>query len=166
VLGDCRRRAKTHTVKAPIEVLAGLMQQGNITLIVAGIGIGGTLGGIVVGHILTRSWQQQQWELDRRNEEWRELLTALADSLRVALKIYPMRALDPDEQREIVEAHANCFRVIRDRIFIASDVKALDLENRWSAAVQHHSQTLDPNRVGSVYNGIRLEIVKIATEKA
>lgn len=102
--------------------------------------------------------------LDRHNEEWRELLTALSDSLRASLKIYPMRALDPDEQREIVNANAECFRVIRDRIFIAGDVKALDIENRWSAAVQHHSQTLDAPKLGRAYDTIRLEIVKLATE--
>jgi hypothetical protein len=142
------------------------MQQGTTTLIVAAIGIGGTLGGIVVGHMLTRSWQQKQWKLNRRNDEWRELMTALAGSLKASLRIYPGKALDPEEQREIVGAHAECFRVIRDRIFIASDVKALDLENRWSAAVEHHKETLDPRKLGSVYTGIRVEIVKIATEIA
>jgi hypothetical protein len=124
----------------------------------------GPLVGILVGHVLTRSWQQKQWILDRRNEEWRELLTALSDSLRVSLKIFPARALDPEEQREIVSAQAECFRVIRDRIFIAADVKALDFENRWSAAVQHHSQTLDAPKLGKAYDVIRLEIVKLATE--
>ena len=90
--------------------------------------------------------------LDRHKEEWRELLTALAESLRCALKVYPMRLLDSDEQREIVNAHADCFRVIRDRIFIASEVKRLDLENRWSTAVQHHSETLDASKFGKAYD--------------
>jgi hypothetical protein len=124
----------------------------------------GPLAGIVLGHFLTRSWQHKQWLLDRRKEEWRELLTALAESLRASLKIYPARALSGDEEREIVNAQSDSFRVIRDRIFIAADVKALDLENRWSAAVQHHSQTLDAPKLGKTYDAIRLEIVKRATE--
>jgi hypothetical protein len=37
----------------------------------------GPLVGIFVGHVLIRSWQQKQWMLDRRKEEWRELLTTL-----------------------------------------------------------------------------------------
>ena len=37
-------------------------------------------------------------------EEWRELLTALAESLRVSLKIYPARVLSGEEERQIVEA--------------------------------------------------------------
>jgi hypothetical protein len=125
----------------------------------------GPLAGIVVGHFLTRSWQLRQWILDRRNEEWRELLTALATSLRESLKIYPAHALTSEEQREITEAHADCFRVIRDRLFIAKDVKALQLENRWSEAVRHHSQTLDARKLGKVYDDIRLEILKVATTR-
>jgi hypothetical protein len=125
----------------------------------------GPLVGIALGHFLTRSWQHKQWLLDRRKEEWRELLTALADSLRSSLKIYPARALSGDEEREIVNAHADAFRVIRDRIYIAADVKLLDLENRWSATVEHHSQTLDAAALGRTYDVIRLEIVKRATER-
>jgi len=124
----------------------------------------GPLIGIALGHFLTRSWQHQQWLLDRRKEEWRELLTALAESLRSSLKICPARVLSGDEEREIVNAHADSFRVIRDRIYIAADVKSLELENRWSAAVQHHSQTLDAAALGRTYDAIRLEIVKRITE--
>jgi predicted MFS family arabinose efflux permease len=44
------------------------MQQESVTLIVAGLGIGGTLGGIIVGHFLARSWQREQWLLDCRKQ--------------------------------------------------------------------------------------------------
>lgn len=30
----------------------------------------GPLAGILLRHVLTRSWQQKRWMLDRRNEEW------------------------------------------------------------------------------------------------
>ena len=112
---------------------------------------------------MARNTQREQWLLDRRKEEWRELLTALAESLRVSLKIYPARALSGDEERQIVEAQSNSFRVIRDRIFIASDVQRLNIENRWSAAVQHHSQTMDAKPLGAAYKELRSEIVKAAT---
>ena len=79
------------------------------------------------------------------------------------ISIYPARALSPEEHREIVEAQADCFGVIRDRVFTAADVKALNLENRWSDAVQHHQQTLDAPKLGKAYDSIRLEILGIAT---
>jgi hypothetical protein len=124
----------------------------------------GPLIGIYLGHFLSRSWQQKQWLLDRRKEEWRELLTALAESLRVSLKFYPARVLSGEEERQIVEAQSNSFRTIRDRIFIASDVQRLNIENRWSAAVQHHSQTMDAKKLGNAYTELRDEIVRAATD--
>jgi hypothetical protein len=126
----------------------------------------GPLIGIYLGHFLSRSWQQKQWLLDRRKEEWRELLTALAESLRVSLKFYPARALSGEEERVIVEAQSQSFRTIRDRIYIAADVKELNIENRWSAAVQHHSQTMDAKKLGATYDALRNEIIAIATKSS
>ncbi len=125
----------------------------------------GPIVGILLGHFLSRSWQREQWLRDKRNEEWHELLTALAESLRVSLKIYPARELSGEEERTIVEAHSNSFRVIRDRIFIAPDVQALNIENRWSAAVQYHSQTMDAKKLGNAYKELRDEIVRTATKR-
>jgi hypothetical protein len=139
------------------------MQQNTVTLVVAVVGIAGTLGGVFLGQHMTQQWQRKQWTLDRRKEEWRELLSALAESLRVQMKVYPGRVLAPDEQRAIVEAQSNSFRVIRDRIFIASDVAQLDIEIRWSKALMDHNRDLDPKVLGAAYDAIRKEIVKAAT---
>lgn len=125
----------------------------------------GPIVGILLGHFLTRSWQREQWLRDKRNEEWHELLTALAESLRVSLKIYPGRALSGEEERTIVEAQSNSFRVIRDRIFIAPDVQALNIEDRWSAAVQYHFQNMDAKKLGNAYKELRDEIVRTATKR-
>ena len=54
---------------------------------------------------------------------------------------------------------------IRDRIFIAPDVQALNIENRWSAAVQYHSQTMDAKKLGNAYKELRDEIVRTATKR-
>lgn len=125
----------------------------------------GPIVGILLGHFLTRSWQREQWLRDKRNEEWHELLTALAESLRASLKIYPARALSGEEEQTIVEAQSNSFRVIRDRIFIAPDVQALNIENRWSAVVQYHSQSMDSKKLGNAYRELRDEIVRAATKR-
>lgn len=123
----------------------------------------GPLAGILVGHFLTRSWQSRQWLLDRRNEEWRELLTALSESLRMSVRVYPGRLLNSDDQQEIIVAHENCVRTIRDRIFIAREVRALDIESLWAAALIKHNRTLDANAIGAVYDEIRLKILNVAT---
>ena len=120
--------------------------------------------GIFLGNVLTRSSEREQWIKDKRNEEWRELLTALAESLRVHLRMYPGRPLGQDDQREILNVSEACFRAIRDRIFIAADVRKLNLENWWSAAVMRHQEDLDALKLGSTYDAIRVEIVKMATD--
>jgi hypothetical protein len=79
------------------------MQQQTVTLIVAVAGIAGTFGSGFVAQRMARKSQREQWMLDQRKEEWRELLTALAESLRVSLKIYPARVLSGEEERQIVE---------------------------------------------------------------
>lgn len=141
------------------------MQQATVTLIVAGLGIGGTLGGIVVGHVLTRSWQRKQWILDNRKEEFRELLTALAESLRIQMTKHAGALLNASEQKALIDAQAMVMRTIRDRIFIANDVERLNIENVWSAAVMSHHRTLDITPLAYTYRSIRDEVVKAATEK-
>jgi hypothetical protein len=54
------------------------MEQTTVTLIVGGLGIFGTLAGVVSGHFLSRSWQREQWLLDKRREEYRELINLIA----------------------------------------------------------------------------------------
>lgn len=44
------------------------------------------------------------------------MVIAPSNSLRASFKIYPARTSNQDEEREIVNAAAECFRVIRDRI--------------------------------------------------
>jgi len=47
---------------------------------------------------------------------------------------------------------------------IGAKVKALDRENRWSAAVPHHQQTLDASTLGEEYDAVRNGILELATE--
>src|ERR1700733_13084140 len=118
------------------------MQPTTATLIVAGLGIGGTLGGIVVGHFLTKSSQQKQWLLNNRKDEFRELLTAMAESMTAAMKVDPrVRRITTEEQDAIVQTQANFFRVVRDRIYIADDVGKLEVEIKWLRAHGEYDRT-------------------------
>jgi membrane protein YqaA with SNARE-associated domain len=48
-----------------------------LTLTFATCGAIGSLVGVVIGHLLTRSWQHKQWLLDNKKQEYRELLSNL-----------------------------------------------------------------------------------------
>lgn len=142
------------------------MQQNTVTLIVAGAGICGTLGGIVIGHFLTRSSQRDQWLRDCKKEEFRELLTALADSFRSSITMHSGAVLDSDAQMKMIESHSNALRVIRSRIFIANTVTELGIELRWAEAIDRHRRTLDVAALSTLYNTLRVKIVEIATERS
>jgi len=126
------------------------------------LGIGGTLGGVVGGHTLARSWQREQWIRDKRNEELRELLEALAESYRVELTLHAGAFLDPDEQRAIVEGQSNAMAVIRSRIFIVDVVARCGIELKWAEAIRDHHNTLAVAPLAATFTEIRVAIVKAA----
>ncbi len=133
-----------------------------VTLAVAGIGIVGSLSGVIVGQRMSRSWQREQWVLDRRVQEFRELLDALADDFRVAMTMYVGAVIDSDGQREIVASHSTAMRVIRSRVFVFEEVTKFNIELRWTSAVNHHRQTSDIEMLATIFNGIRVQIVNAA----
>lgn len=109
-----------------------------VTPILALAGIGGTLGGVYIGQRMSQKWQREQWVLDNRKEEFRVLLDALAESLRVELTMYAGGALSPVQQRDFVETHSNTMRIIRSRIFVSDVVNGFQFENRWAEALKAH----------------------------
>lgn len=111
------------------------MQQFPVTLIVATLGISGTLGGILVGHFLTRSWQREQWLLDCRKEEFRELLTALARSYSAIQRITVFGTPVEDDGSAIQAAESDAMTTIRDRIYTSFEVQELNVESRWDKIV-------------------------------
>jgi hypothetical protein len=131
-------------------------------LAAAGIGIVGSLGGVIIGQRMSRAWQREQWVMDHRIQEFRELLDALANSLRIALMMYAGAVIDAERQREILAAHSTAMRVIRSRIFVMEEVIRFNIEVRWAEALNHHNKTLDIAQLATVFNEIRGQIVEAA----
>lgn len=131
-------------------------------LAVAGIGVVGSLSGVLIGQRISQSWLREQWVLDRRTEEFRQLLDGLANSLWASLMMYTGAVLDAEKQRDIIEAQANAMRVIRSRIFVIEEVVRLNIELRWGTALNRHRQDLDIEKLATVFNELRMEIVKAA----
>lgn len=142
------------------------MQQETITFVVAGLGIASTIGGILTTHYLTRSWQRKQWEMDRRNDEFRELLGTLTKSFTSICTLQAiMRPQSPEEQRALSEAKSNALMTIRDRIFIAADVKRLEIYKLWKNAVEEYDRDYVYVPFAEKYALINALIVDAATRK-
>jgi hypothetical protein len=123
------------------------MQQNTVTLIVAGLGIFGTLAGIVVGQLLSRSWQREQACLDNKKQEYRELMTSMADAYTQLLRLGTETVGRSLEVRaEIEGAQYKSLRTIHDRIYIADRIDELMLFENWTAEMtifwnSHYGQT-------------------------
>ena len=150
------------------------MDQQTVTLIVAGLGIGGTLGGIVVGHFLTRSWQQKQYRQDNVNTESRELLTSLMTVFPAYTKwvrgwasLFPSDLTDGERVRGYSKVTGEFNRVLNDRLFIAKDVKRLEIKKRWDAACVEYDKTtpVDETRMKEHVDAIIADIVEMALNK-
>ena len=142
------------------------MEQETVTVVVASLGIIGTLCGIVIGHFLSRSSQMEEWMRDRRHEEFRELLGSLAASMRAEVEAAMYQSeLTPEERKDKTRRTADFFRIAQTRIFTFTDVKRLDLKREWLAAVNAH-RTSRPNDLETfekTYDTLTQKLVDAAT---
>jgi len=133
-----------------------------IAVITTSVGIVGSLLGVIIGQQMSRSWQREQWILDRRVDEFRELLDALAESLRVCMTMHADSLLGVMTPKEVLATHSNTMRVIRSRIFVFDEVVRFNIETQWSEAVILHQRMGSVEDLGAAFNGIRFQIVKAA----
>lgn len=107
------------------------MQDHTFTLVVSAVGMVGALGGIVVGHFLTRSGQHEQWVRDNRKQEFRELLTSLSAAY---LHIVQYGSGDDRSDSSDLRFHPvrnEAFRALHDRIFIAQEIRKAEIFRKW-----------------------------------
>jgi phage gpG-like protein len=81
------------------------MEQATATVVVASLGIAGTLCSSFVGHFLSRSSQREQWMRDRRHEEFQELLRSLAASMHAEVEALYQSELTPEERKDKSAKH-------------------------------------------------------------
>jgi hypothetical protein len=135
----------------------------HITLILAIWATIGPLVGIVAGHYLTRSWQREQWLLDQRKNEIRELIAALDDSLLSETSVGRNTGeLNPQEHRDKAYKTRDFYKVCRTRIFTAQEVRQLDLEKEWKKALAKYQQKPDDDMLRAACESLRDALVKAA----
>jgi hypothetical protein len=144
------------------------MEQQTVTLIVAGLGIGGTFGGVMVGHFLTRSWQREQWRLDHRREEYRELLGTITSAYMRIISAYEstVPVVDEELKRHIREAKNESFQVLQDRIAIAWELEDTDVLDVWTEAILGLETNGDSIKVAKKFRPMREKITLMANRPA
>jgi len=141
------------------------MNQTTIPLIVAFVGISGTVVGIVIGHFLARDRDRRKWLLDRRNEEFKELMTVIATAyVNCADARYHIHEPTPESLVEMNAASMNCLVTIQNRIYIAEHIKNLRLDYMWLNAFDQLVKEKNPEKYGATVRKMMDSIVAIAQE--
>jgi hypothetical protein len=139
--------------------------QSTLAVIVAIVGIAGTLAGIFMGHFLGRSWDRKKWLLDRRNEEFKELLTAIALAYaKCGDPRYHLWQPSVEGIMEMNQASAECLVTIQNRIYIAKYIRPLHLDSAWLGAMDAIVKDKNPEQYGSLIRKMMDSVVRVAEE--
>jgi hypothetical protein len=105
------------------------------------IGLSGVVIGIILGHFLNRSDQHADWLRDKRRQEYREVLSAIAGAYVALLHLTDVKeqgGLSPEHKLSAERAVNESFRTLRDRIVIAGEITFADSLNEWATAIQSY----------------------------
>jgi hypothetical protein len=113
------------------------MQSNTITLIVAVVGVAGTLAGVFAGQWMTMWSQRKQWLRDQRRTEFREVMTALTAAV-IELQYFYAAGAEPASPQAarsgVLTKKALC--TIANRVFIAAEMKRLDIGIKYLKAMK------------------------------
>jgi hypothetical protein len=147
------------------------MDQRTATIIVAGLGIAGTLTSGVVAQWMSRNAQHEQWRRDNISQECRELLGQLSVSMLALrdwfryLKRVPGLGFYNDQAKAIEERYEqstlDLHRNLGSRLLIANQMRHLNIVGRWKAAEESFIYNNDEEKLSSDYEGLVEDIVKI-----
>lgn len=128
----------------------------------------GPLVGLVAGHFLARPWQKKQWRLDNETQEYRELLDALSGAYLSLAKTELLPGTDRVKSTpEPSETEDAAYRLLNDRIFIASKLRGENVLEQWTTACKRFAVGQDTfTEFSNKYTIIQNTIIRLATGSA
>jgi hypothetical protein len=122
------------------------------------------IAGVYLTQSMVRKQQRQQWLLQRKQEECRELLTALSGAYVEVLRQKEMQPLSGEDEQEIEQAKMYSLRIIRDRMYIAPNLDLNEVSVSWETAMDKYESTFDTTEFKHEYDRIcdRVRAVLIA----
>jgi hypothetical protein len=125
----------------------------------------GPLVGIYAGHILGNSAQRRQWLLDRRKEEFQEMLSAMTDAVIQGQRYLASKPSCGEQYRDnALDAFIKATRILVDRIYTAPDLDRSKIRERFLAATSELRDGGDPEQTDACekLDQIIRELVELA----
>lgn len=131
----------------------------------------GTLLGVLIGFAgnfliqrQLKSWEREQWILDSKKAEWKELIGTLCQSARCMLDNSPLglevSVRTGEQDRKNYEADSEARKTIQDRIFIAKQMQEEKIIERWQLLLAEG----DISKFWGNWNELHAALVKAAQE--
>jgi hypothetical protein len=123
----------------------------------------GPLVGVFLGAYLSHRWQREQWLLDNKKQEYRETLSALAAAYMSLIEQRRSALVNMAREEQMLRLLAQSCRVLRDRIFIADEIRSADLVNVWTTTTHlFESGQIDVGEFIRRYEAINDQLVNFA----
>jgi hypothetical protein len=134
-----------------------------------GLAVWGVLSpfvGILFGHQLATRAQREQRLADNKNQEYREVLSALTTAYLITVKFSAaMVVFGPDEMRERDEAERRSLETLRNRLFIAEELAQHKVLDRWELALRAFDDKRDPAALKKAFEELE-SLVRSAARKS
>lgn len=124
----------------------------------------GPIIGILLGSALSTKNERKHWLMDNKRDEYRELLTTIADTgsnLLISYGAKPGFTLRASTH-VTDEALRKSVDTIYNRLFISGHVARLDILTRWKEGISTLQKTQDANAFAKVMDGIMNDIRNVA----
>lgn len=121
----------------------------------------GTVVGATLANQFSKRAQLEQWVRDCRKAEFRELMAALSKAYTSFGEFAPDMFKGEDLFRRM-RVSAQFLITVRDRIYIADEVKRMRIDRLWLDAIDDFMKTLNIDKFSAAYNRINELIVSDA----
>jgi hypothetical protein len=122
----------------------------------------GPLVGVRYGHDLGKRWQKEHWISDNKKQEYRELLGVLTDSFSTIIQFArtPKQTVlfTNDETQKRHAAEIAALAAIQNRLFIANEIRKLNLLDRWVSATRSFEDNRDRAKFSDAFASISSDL--------
>lgn len=126
----------------------------------------GPLAGVLIGALLTRSWDKTKWERDNRKEECRELIKGISHAATLILKCRNVGVVSGEEEKQAYDAYLETLQTFHDRIFIAKKLEEEKILDSWAYAVgDFGARKIDAGAFSDRVEKVRKEIIGLVISK-